>query len=44
MNYDEKVNDYDRFAEKRHYNVTNGLMKSLRFVEKPMMLKMMPNI
>ena len=43
MNYDEKVNDYDRFAEKRHYNVTNGLMKSLRFVEKPMMLKMMPN-
>ena len=39
-----KVNDYDKFAEKRHYEVTNGMKKSLRFVEKPMMLSMLPNI
>ena len=42
MNF--KVNDYDKFAEKRHYEVTNGIKKSLRFVEKPMMLSMLPNI
>lgn len=39
-----KVNDYDSFAEKRHYKVTHGLMKSLRFSEKPMMESMLPNI
>lgn len=39
-----KVNDYDKFAEKRHFEVTNGMKKSLRFVEKPMMLSMLPNI
>lgn len=38
------VNDYDKFAEKRHFEVTNGMKKSLRFVEKPMMLSMLPNI
>ena len=42
MNF--KVNDYDKFAEKRHFEVTNGMKKSLRFVEKPMMLSMLPNI
>lgn len=26
----DKVNDYDKFAEKRHYEVTNGMKKSLR--------------
>ena len=40
----DKVNDYDKFAEKRHYEVTNGMKKSLRFVEKPMMLSMLPNL
>lgn len=39
-----KVNDYDKFAEKRHYEVTNGMKKSLRFVEKSMMISMLPNI
>ena len=39
-----KVNDYDKFAEKRHFEVTKGIKKSLRFVEKPMMLSMLPNI
>ena len=40
----DKVNDYDKFAEKRHYEVTNGMKKSLRFVEKPMMISMLPNL
>lgn len=40
----DKVNDYDKFAEKRHYEVINGMKKSLRFVEKPMMISMLPNI
>ncbi len=44
MELNVKMNDYDKFAEKRHYEVTNGLKKSLRFVEKPMMISMLPNI
>lgn len=44
MSTDNKVNDYDKFAYKRHYEVTNGMRKSLRFVEKPMMISMLPNI
>jgi len=44
MNNNYNINDYDFFAEKRHYEVTNGLMKSLRYVEKPMMISMLPNI
>ena len=44
MSLDVKVNDYDKFAKKRHYEVTKGLKKSLRFVEKPMMMSMLPNI
>lgn len=39
-----KVNDYDKFAEKRHYEVTDGMKRSLRFVEKPMMISMLPNL
>ena len=38
MDLNYKVNDYDKFAQKRHYEVTNGMKKSLRFVEKPMMI------
>lgn len=41
---DFKVNDYDKFAQKRHFEVTNGMKKSLRFVEKPLMISMLPNI
>ena len=44
MDLNYKVNDYDKFAQKRHYEVTNGMKKSLRFVEKPMMISMLPNI
>jgi len=44
MNLNYEVNDYDKFAEKRHYEVTKGLKKSLCFVEKPMMISMLPNI
>ena len=44
MDLNYKVNDYDKFAPKRHYEVTNGMKKSLRFVEKPMMISMLPNI
>ena len=39
-----KSNDYDKFASKRHYEVTNGIKKSLRFVEKPMMISMLPDL
>lgn len=44
MSLSVKMNDYDKFAEKRHYEVTNGINKALRFVEKPMMMSMLPNI
>ena len=44
MSTNDKVNNYDKFAEKRHYEVTNGMKKSLRFVEKPMMLSMLPTL
>lgn len=44
MNNNYKVNDYDSFAEKRHYEITNGLMKSICFVERPMMESILPNI
>ncbi len=39
-----RSNDYDKFASKRHYEVTNGIKKSLRFVEKPMMISMLPDL
>lgn len=38
------VNNYDKFAKRRHYEVTNGIKKSLRFVEKPMMISMLPKL
>jgi len=41
---ENKVNNYDKFAKKRHYEITNGVRKSIRFSERPMMLSMMPNI
>lgn len=44
MDFNDKVNDYDKFAEKRHFEVINGMKKSLRFVEKPMMISMLPNL
>lgn len=44
MNENNNVNDYDAFAKKRHYEVTNGMKKSLRFVEKPMMISMLPEL
>ncbi len=44
MDSNNKVNDYDKFAKKRHYEVTNGMKKSLRFVEKPMMVSMLPDL
>ncbi len=44
MDLNYKPNDYDKFAEKRHYEVTNRMKKSLQFVEKPMMISMLPNI
>jgi len=44
MDFKDNVNDYDKFAQKRHYEVTSGMKKSLRFVEKPMMISMLPNL
>lgn len=40
----DKVNDYDKFAEKRHQDLINGMKPSHRFVEKPMMRSMIPNL
>lgn len=40
----EKVNDYDFFAKKRHYEITNGIKKSIKYVERPMMISMFPNL
>lgn len=39
-----KANDYDRFAKKRQQDLINGLKPSHRFVEKPMMKSMIPNL
>ena len=44
MSLNNHINDYDAFAEKRHYEVINGMKKSLRFVEKPMMISMLPKL
>jgi len=38
------INDYDKFAEKRQQDLINGMKPSHRFVEKPMMKSMMPNL
>lgn len=37
-------NDYDKFASKRQNDLINGLKPSHRFVEKPMMKSMMPEL
>ena len=41
---ESKVNDYDKFAEKRQQDLINGMKPSHRFVEKPMMKAMIPNL
>lgn len=38
------VNDYDKFAEKRQEGFRKGNVKLHRFVEKPMMEKMLPDL
>ncbi len=37
-------NDYDNYAKERQEKLINGMMPSHRFVEKPMMKSMMPNL
>lgn len=44
MNLRAKVNNYDKCAEKRHEEIVNGTKKAIRFVERPMMISMIPNI
>lgn len=41
---ENKINDYDKFAEKRQQDLINGMKPSHRFVEKPMMKSMLPNL
>ena len=38
------INDYDKFAEKRQQDLINGMKPSHRFVEKPMMKNMIPDL
>lgn len=38
------INDYDKFAEKRQQDLINGMKPSHRFVEKPMMKSMLPDL
>lgn len=38
------INDYDKFAEKRQHDLINGVKPAHRFVEKPMMKEMLPNL
>lgn len=40
----ENVNDYDKYALKRQQDLINGMKPSHRFVEKPMMRSMLPNL
>lgn len=37
-------NDYDKYAKERQERLVNGAMPAHRFVEKPMMKNMMPNL
>lgn len=37
-------NDYDKFAEKRQHDIVSGMKPAHRFVEKPMMRSMLPNL
>jgi len=41
---ENNINDYDKFAEKRQQDLINGMKPSHRFVEKPMMKSMIPNL
>ena len=41
---ENNVNDYDKFAEKRQQDLINGMKPSHRFVEKPMMKAMIPDL
>ena len=41
---ENKINDYDKFAEKRQQDLINGMKPSHRFVEKPMMKSMLPSL
>lgn len=38
------ANDYDKFAKKRQQDLINGVKPAHRFVEKPMMKSMIPNL
>lgn len=38
------ANDYDKFAKKRQQDLINGIKPAHRFVEKPMMKEMLPNL
>lgn len=40
----KNVNDYDKFASKRQQDLIEGRKPSHRFVEKPMMRSMLPNL
>lgn len=41
---ENNINDYDKFAEKRQQDLINGMKPSHRFVEKPMMRAMLPDL
>lgn len=41
---ENRINDYDKFAEKRQQDLINGMKPSHRFVEKPMMRAMLPKL
>lgn len=41
---ENNINDYDKFAEKRQQDLINGMKPSHRFVEKPMMKSMLPDL
>lgn len=41
---ENNINDYDKFAKKRQQDLINGMKPSHRFVEKPMMKSMIPNL
>lgn len=41
---ENNINDYDKYAKKRHEDLINGKNPAHRFVEKPMMKSMLPNL
>ena len=38
------VNDYDKFAKERQEQLKKGLKRPHRFIEKPMMRELLPNL